>query len=144
MYLIRTVFLQIRNSALKSALFLLASLIILSCSSSTRTLFFDIPPAKPKIEETDQAQPETGPKRSQTINEAFLQHPHDREGDRPPIEDITNWEDALVLLPKDDKGKPDWVQALEPLPVQALAPLSLMSLPHLQAFALGLSLEPSL
>ena len=89
-------------------------LAVISCSHSTRTLFFDIPPPKPKppeAQEADQAQPAGGAGQGQAVEAAAFLHPHDLETDRPPIEEILDWEEALELLPKDEKGNPDWVKA---------------------------------
>jgi c(7)-type cytochrome triheme protein len=108
--LIRTVLHKTGNSALKSALFSFIILFSISCSHSTRSLFFDIPPPEP---ETEPAQPQadTGPSASQLVDGAQFVHPHDLEKDRPPLENILVWEEALKLLPKDKKGNADWVKA---------------------------------
>jgi len=103
-----------RNSALKGALFFVALLFLISCSHSTRTLFFDIPPPKPEPVQTEQsAQAQSAAQKDPASfleGTAFL-HPHDLESDRPPIEEILVYEEAIALLPKDEKGNPDWVKS---------------------------------
>ena len=117
MSLLRTVPSKIESSALKSALLSVALLAIVSCSHSTRTLFFDIPPPKPQqgeqVQDKDTRPAASGLETDSrlTIDETAFIHPHDLEIDRPPIEEILIWEEALKLLPKDEKDNPDWVQA---------------------------------
>jgi c(7)-type cytochrome triheme protein len=96
------------NSALFSALFVFLGLVLVSCSSSTRSLFFDIQPSKPKPIETEETQ--TPAANTQTPGLSFV---IDQNGERPSIEDATNWEDALEMLPKDYKKKADWSAALD-------------------------------
>jgi c(7)-type cytochrome triheme protein len=104
---------QTGNSALKSALCLLVALIVGSCSLSTRQLFFDIPPPKPE-DETKVPKVATTQK-TNTAEPGYSRpvFPIDNESERPPIESKSDWEGALELLPKDAKGNPDWVAALE-------------------------------
>jgi len=102
------------NSALKGALFGFVTAILLSCSPATRQLLFDIPPPKPKSNEEEilQVQTETGSPALGSTARGSSVHPHDLEQNRPAIEDITNWEEALALLPTSKKGEPDWSAAL--------------------------------
>jgi len=101
-----------KNSALKSALFFVSLTFLNSCSHSTRSIFFDIPPPKPNSE-TPVSQPDTAASENSlsSIDGGLFVHPHDLEVNRPPIEDILVWEEAIELLPKDSNGNPDWVQA---------------------------------
>jgi len=110
----RTSISKTRNSALKSALFLLAVTMAVACSPTTRSLFFDIPPPKnePSAAESTTAEQSGAAQQSRTAFAASPSvHPADLETDRPPIEQAATWEEAEELLPKDEKGEPDWVAA---------------------------------
>jgi c(7)-type cytochrome triheme protein len=90
---------------------------VVSCSTSTRQLFFDVPPTSEQ-ELAEQARQE---------REATLAAAPDQPVDtkslsfgaaddtrpRPAIESVTDWEQALELLPKDYKKGADWAAALE-------------------------------
>jgi c(7)-type cytochrome triheme protein len=41
-----------------------------------------------------------------------MTHPADIEENRPAIENVSSWEEALEMLPKDAMGQPDWAAAL--------------------------------
>ena len=102
------------NSAPRGALFFLTVIILAACSPATRSLFFDIPPPKPEPTEAElaAAQQITATDESTGAADAgLLLHPADREGERPPIEAATTWEEALELLPRDEKGGADWAAA---------------------------------
>jgi c(7)-type cytochrome triheme protein len=112
--LIRTFSTNKPNSALRSVLFFCVLVLTISCSSATRNLFFDIPPPEPEDESKAEPDSELMPE-SQSPGAAgglALYHPSDLEIDRPEIEDVMDWEQALELLPKDEKGNADWVAAL--------------------------------
>jgi c(7)-type cytochrome triheme protein len=111
---LRTFISKTRNSAPRGALFIFAALILAACSSATRSLFFDIPPPKAQPTEAELAaagQTKAASGTAEATEAARLLHPADREGERPPIEAVATWEEALELLPKDEKGKPDWAAA---------------------------------
>jgi len=109
---IRTLVFKSTNSALKSALFFLGLLVLLSCSHTTRSLFFDIPPPKPEAKVVTESELASELQQSATQSAGYLSHPHDLETDRPPIEDTLDWAEALALLPQNKKGEPDWSAAL--------------------------------
>ena len=117
----RTARLKLKNSALKSALFFFVLLALISCSSATRELFFDIPPPKPQAEVPEEiAENFAGPQSGVAETGAFgLASPWgtlnqlDPEAEPLAIEETLDWEEALNLLPKDYKKKPDWSAALE-------------------------------
>ena len=106
------------SSALKSALLFLAMILIVACSPATRQLFFDIPPPEPESEPEQVTEPSQAATRSPAGN--FVGpvsglggvHPNDLETDRPPTEGTLVWEEALELLPRDNKDHPDWTAAL--------------------------------
>jgi c(7)-type cytochrome triheme protein len=90
--------------------------ISVACSTSSKQLFFDIPPADPQ-KEAEQArqaaelEAATTPKDKSTQSSMF--GVLDDGQPRPPIESIGTWEEALELLPKDYKKKADWSAALK-------------------------------
>jgi c(7)-type cytochrome triheme protein len=95
-------------------------LIITACSPSTRQIFFDIQP--PSAEEIAEKNRRENARREAVLAEAENQITDSRSlgfdtsGDkqnRPQIESVTTWEEALELLPKDYKKKPDWAAAVE-------------------------------
>ncbi len=91
-------------------------LIVISCSTSTRQLFFDIPPpsqeelAEQARLEAEQAAADT----PQQENAGFsMAGPIDDNQPRPEIESLRDWEQVLAILPKDYKKKADWSAALK-------------------------------
>jgi c(7)-type cytochrome triheme protein len=102
-----------RSNVMKITLLLLCTLVIISCSQKTLSLFFDIPEKDP-----DEAKPveievqETISTTSVTPGAFYQVNAADSEENRPPIEDTLVWEEALGFLPVDANGKVDWVAAL--------------------------------
>ena len=100
-------------------LLLFCLLVTVSCSTSTRRLFFDIP--APSAEQLAQEA------RKEATREAELTAANNQVGDkkdslsgatddnqpRPAIESLLNWEQVLETLPKDYKKKADWAAAIE-------------------------------
>ena len=94
------------NSTLYRVLFVFfMSLLLVSCSPCTRSLFFDIPPSKPKPVVVEETATKTDP--------LSLSFGVDPNAERPPIEAALNWEEALAMLPKDYKKKADWSAAVK-------------------------------
>jgi c(7)-type cytochrome triheme protein len=105
--------------AAKVALVFLCLLIFISCSVKTRQIFFDIePPSAAEIAEKNRQE---NARRDAVVGEASAQMDSKalifgNKGDnrpRPELESVTTWEQALELLPKDYKKKPDWAAAVE-------------------------------
>jgi c(7)-type cytochrome triheme protein len=100
------------SSALLSALFVIVVLTLVSCSPAARNLFFDIPEPgsepEPQIEAVTQPEQLQSQTDSGLVLNAGLSHPADSEENRPAIEQVNSWEEALDLLPKDAMGQPDW------------------------------------
>jgi len=100
------------SSVPKSTLLFFALLILVSCSPSTRSLFFDIPPPKPEPVTTQAAETAAAVSPGASSAQAIPTNPADIETDRPPIEDTLDWSKALELLPKTARKQPDWSAAL--------------------------------
>lgn len=96
------------NSTLFSVLFVLVLQLLIACSPSTRSLFFDIPASKPKPEPVESIKQE-----EPTTTDPFdLSNRTGQETERPAIEKVTSWEEAFEMLPKDYKKQADWSAAL--------------------------------
>lgn len=101
------------------ALVLFYLLILVSCSTQTRQLFFDIQPPS-AAELAEQARQENA-RREATLAQLETQQSDSKvlfsgatdNQPRPPIEETRDWETALEMLPRDYKKKPDWSAALE-------------------------------
>ncbi len=101
-------YLECSNSTLRSVLFVFVYLLIISCSSNTRSLFFDIPPEKPK----SKVEKETAADSPQ-VDRLGLSSDTDLSTERPAIETVDSWDEALSMLPKDYKKQADWSAAVE-------------------------------
>ena len=98
-------------------LFFCLVIIMGSCSTKTRQLFFDIPPPSPqKLAEQARMQAEleaaNNPEPEEQTSTPMLGL-YDESRPRPDIESLSNWEDVLEALPKDYKKKADWSAAIE-------------------------------
>lgn len=103
-----------------ATLVLFCLFIAVSCSTSTRQLFFDIqPPTASEIAEKNRRE---NARRGAAVDEAVRQIEDSksfgsaRTNDnrpRPEIESVTTWAQVEEMLPKDYKKKPDWVAAIE-------------------------------
>lgn len=114
----RTKLTRTTNSALKGALFAFMGVLLVSCSPKYRDLFFDLPPAKPKLQVVEEEQPAMQPLiyQPQAITQPGMWaglNPLDPEAGPAPIEEAKTWEQALEILPRDYKKKADWSAALE-------------------------------
>ena len=94
-------------SVVKYLLLFSALFLFTSCSDKALSLFFDIPP--PTAEEMAAAEAE---KVSESSVPAAPSPAILTEEDRPVIESVATWEQALEMLPKDDIDEVDWVVAL--------------------------------
>jgi c(7)-type cytochrome triheme protein len=83
--------------------------LVVACSSSTKSLFFDIPPPTPQEIRQSQieAQQAAGKANGQSASEA------EEELERPAIESVLDWELAQEQLPEHALGGVDWVAALD-------------------------------
>lgn len=85
-----------------------------SCSDKTMSVLFDVPPPKPQTESpevtTEAPLAALSAADSQSMAFAFTEN---LNAERPPIEDVMDWQQALEMLPKDYKGGADWSAALE-------------------------------
>jgi c(7)-type cytochrome triheme protein len=101
--------LKTKTSAMKIVLVFFMLTILTACSHKTLGLFFDVPPPKPKTEQTEE------PDASATTSKGYLGSwdQINTDYENLPIEALTNWEDVLEALPKDYKGKADWSAAVE-------------------------------
>jgi c(7)-type cytochrome triheme protein len=96
-------------------LFFFCFLITISCSTSTKQLFFDIPPPS-RQELAEQArlvaelEAVDAPEQESSGFPGFGQID---DQPRPEIDSIDDWERVLEMLPKDYKKKADWSAALE-------------------------------
>ena len=91
-------------------------LIAASCSTSTRQLFFDIPPpTQQELAEQARlaAELETAPTSEDESTGLSMFGAFDDNQPRPEIESLESWEQVLELLPKDYKKKADWSAALD-------------------------------
>ena len=98
-------------------LFFCLVIIMGSCSTKTRQLFFDIPPpCAQKLAEQARMQAEleaaNNPEPEEDTSTPMLGL-YDENQPRPDIESLSNWEDVLEALPKDYKKKADWSAAIE-------------------------------
>ncbi len=98
------------TSAPIGALVLFTALLLAACSHKTRSLFFDVPPPEPESETTVAESP--AGEESNAFYGGLSAHPADRTTNRPEIEQVASWEEALALLPTNKKGAPDWAEAL--------------------------------
>jgi c(7)-type cytochrome triheme protein len=126
-------------SVLQYMLVLFSLLLIASCSSKTRSLFFDVP-ASEEVQETtgETASQEQSPAdAAKKTNASFSRDQEDLE--RPAIEETLDWDEAQAMLPKDAFGQVDWVAALQDgvIRPQALDPDDL----HAEAFKLDFFLK---
>jgi len=112
--------LKLKAGAAKVALVFLCLLVFVACSVKTRQLFFDIQP--PSAEEIAEKNRQENARRQAVLAEAEKQATDSKSFSsfqvndnqpRPAIESVTSWEQALELLPKDYKKKPDWAAAVE-------------------------------
>ena len=106
--------------AAKVALVFLCLLVFYACSVKSRQLFFDI--QAPSAEEIAEKNRQENARREAVLAEAENQETDSKSfgsfqandnQPRPAIESVTSWEQALELLPKDYKKKPDWAAAME-------------------------------
>ena len=82
---------------------------VISCSSSTRSLFFDLPP--PTKEEIRQSQIEA---QQAALASGGKNGPEaEEEQERPAIEGVLDWEQAQAQLPEHPLGGVDWTAALD-------------------------------
>jgi c(7)-type cytochrome triheme protein len=91
-------------------------MILGSCSTKTRQLFFDIPPPSPQeLAEQARIQAEldaaSNPEPKETSSPMFGLY--DESSPRPEIESFSNWEEVLEALPKDYKKEADWSAAID-------------------------------
>lgn len=109
-----------RTRVALATLVLFYVLIAVSCSTSTKQLFFDIQP--PTAEEIAKKNRQENARREAVLAEASNQitdsksFGSNRTNDnqpRPEIESVTEWEQVMEILPKDYKKKTDWSAALE-------------------------------
>lgn len=106
--------------AAKVALVFLCLLVFAACSVKTRQLFFDIqPPTAEEIAEKIRKEnarrqaTQTPVVKQETDSKSFGSFQANDNQPRPAIESVTNWLQALELLPKDYKKNPDWAAAVE-------------------------------
>jgi c(7)-type cytochrome triheme protein len=91
-------------------------LLVVSCSTKTKQLFFDIPPPSQKqlAEQAErEARLEEAPTSQKNNTGRSIFGSYDDDQPRPEIESIKDWEKALEMLPKDYKKKADWSAAIE-------------------------------
>lgn len=112
--------LNTKARATQVALALFCLIIVVSCSTRTRQIFFDIQPPS-AAELAEQAQQDEARRQAtldaldsqQTDTKTLFSGAIDDNQPRPAIEDTLDWEKALEMLPKDYKKKADWSAALE-------------------------------
>ncbi len=92
----------------QAVLILFGLMVVTACSNKAMTLFFDMPPPKPEapVEVKDES-----PRTAQAGPEA-LGYWEDSGAERPPIEAVTTWQQALEMLPTDRKKNVNWSQAV--------------------------------
>lgn len=109
-----------KTRAAQAALVFFVVVTVAACSPAARQLFFDIQP--PTAEEIAEKNRLENARREAVLQEAERQSTDTKSlgfgaaGDnqaRPEIENVTTYEQALELLPKDYKKDPDWVAAVE-------------------------------
>ena len=111
---------KIGNRATTVALFLFYLFFLVSCSTATRQLFFDIPAPSPE-ELAEKAQLEQERREAvidqlenqETDSKSLFSSGPDSDQPRPEIESLKTWEEVLEVLPKDYKDKADWAAAYE-------------------------------
>ena len=103
-----------------AALVLFCLSIAVSCSTSSRQLFFDIEP--PTAAEIAAKNRRENARREAVVDEGISQYNDSKSlgagsnsdnQPRPEIESVTSWEQVQELLPKDYKKKVDWAAAVE-------------------------------
>ncbi len=109
--------------AVQAALILFGLTVVTACGNKAMTLFFDVPPPKPEapVEVKNEK-----PRSAQASPEA-LGYVEDSNAERPPIEAVTTWKQALEMLPTDKKKRVNWSQAVRDgiIKPRALAPKDL-------------------
>ena len=102
---------RMNTRAVQAALVIFGLMIIVSCSHKAMSVMFDMPPPEPETEDTAETLQEIAqtPSEVESSNVSYWSSP---AGERPPIESVTTWEEALEYLPTDPKGRVDWVAAL--------------------------------
>lgn len=97
-------------------LFFCLVIIVVSCSTKTRQLFFDIPPPSPQ-ELAEKARLEADRDVAQRPGQKNVKNSvfglNDDNQPRPEIESQGSWEQVLERLPKDYKKKADWSAAIK-------------------------------
>lgn len=115
--IIESIFLKKKlTSAPFGALVFFTALFLGACSHKSLSVFFDVPPPDPEVEELAELSPENAGQASSGGYPGSGGHPSDRLNDRPPIEAVESWEEALAMLPSSPsskKGGPDWSAALQ-------------------------------
>jgi len=97
-------------------------LLAISCSTSTRQLFFDVDP--PSAEELAEKARQDQLRREGTLTllennnqqadkKSLAFGKYDENLPRPDIESLKSWDEVLETLPKDYKKKADWAAAVE-------------------------------
>jgi c(7)-type cytochrome triheme protein len=113
---------HIRNRVVQTTLFLFCLVFFISCSTSTRQLFFDIQP--PSAEEIAAQNRLDNERREETLglldsqqksldSKAMSSVGFDDKLPRPEVESVENWEQVAEMLPKDYKKQVDWKAALD-------------------------------
>ena len=93
---------------MQAALVIFCILIIAACSTTAMNVLFDVPPPEPEAPVEVEAE---SPRAAYT-NPVALGYWEDPEAERPPIEAVTDWEQALEMLPADAKGRVEWSAAV--------------------------------
>jgi c(7)-type cytochrome triheme protein len=104
------------RNPMRFLLFFCFIVIVVSCSTKTKQLFFDIPPPSQR-ELAEQArleaELEAANQPQQENTELSIFGALDDGQPRPEIESLDSWEQVLEKLPKDYKKKADWSAAIE-------------------------------
>lgn len=96
----------------KVAILLVSLLFLSSCSvRQGLDLFLDIPEKRPeKVKADSNEKKQASGERAAEGREEIV--PFNEEEERPPIEKTLVWEETEKLLPKDELGELDWMEAL--------------------------------
>jgi c(7)-type cytochrome triheme protein len=85
--------------------------LVMACSSSTRSIFFDIPPPTGEEALQQQIQAQQAAQAAGNTNGFSAAQPEE-EQERPAIESVQAWEEVQAELPEHPLGGVDWTSAL--------------------------------
>jgi len=105
--------LKLQTRVMQVTLVIFLLMITTSCSDKAMSVLFDVPPPKEITEPTVEVSEalSQAPATTDNLSPVFT-FAQDPNAERPPIEDVLDWQKAQEMLPKDYKGKVDWSAAL--------------------------------